>query len=268
MDEQDGIKTQSLPRNRNTACCSLIVTFPRKEQSAMQLTMRDVTKFLAASESTVTRWIKRRGLPTQYIGGQYRFNRAELLEWATANQLKVSLQIFDQLEADSQPVPTLSEALQAGGVFYGLHDTDKDGSLRALVEVLPLPEGIDRELVLRLFLAREASASTAIGHGIAIPHVRNPIVLQVSQPTVTLAFLEQPVDFGALDGQPVHVLFSMISPTNRSHLQLLSRLSFALHDEALRTAVTRHAPRDVITQELRRVESGMGASGNGGGKVA
>jgi PTS system nitrogen regulatory IIA component len=160
------------------------------------------------------------------------------------------------------------EALEAGGIFYGLHDTDKDRALRALVEVLPLPEEIDRELVLRLFLAREASASTAIGDGIAIPHVRNPMVLHVSRPTVTLAFLNQPVDFGALDGQPVHVLFSMISPTNRAHLQLLSRLSFALHDERLRKAVNRHAPRDEITHELRRVEGGMGASGSGAGKVA
>jgi PTS system nitrogen regulatory IIA component len=234
----------------------------------MQLTMRDVTKFLDASESTVTRWIKRRGLPTQYVGGQYRFNRAELLEWATANQLKVSLQIFDQLEADSQPVPTLTDALEAGGVFYGLRDTDKDLALRALVEVLPLPVDTDRELVLRLFLAREASASTAIGDGIAIPHVRNPIVLRVSQPMVTLAFLDHPVDFGALDGRPVHVLFSIISPTNRSHLQLLSRLSFALHDEGLRKAVVRQAPREMIMSELRRVESGIGAAGRGGGKVA
>jgi PTS system nitrogen regulatory IIA component len=233
----------------------------------MQLTVRDVTKFLAVSESTVTRWIKRRGMPAQYVGGQFRFNRAELLEWATANQIKVSLQMFDQLETDSQPPPTLSEALLAGGIFYGLHDTDKQGALRALVEVLPLPEGIDHELVLRLFLAREASASTAIGDGIAIPHVRNPIVLHVARPTVTLAFLERPVDFGALDGQPVHVLFSMISPTNRSHLQLLSRMSFALHDDRLRKAVNRHAPQEEIMQEVCRVEAGMGAGASEAGKV-
>jgi len=234
----------------------------------MQLTIRDVTKFLDVSESTVTRWIKRRGMPAQYVSGQYRFNRAELLEWATANQIKVSLQMFDRMEADLQPVPTLHEALEAGGIFYRLRDTDKGGALRALVEVLPLPEGIDRELVLRLFLAREASASTAIGDGIAIPHVRNPIVLHVSRPTVTLAFLERPVDFGALDGKPVHVLFSMISPTNRSHLQLLSRLSFALHDDRLRKAVNCQAAPEEIMQEVCRVEAGIGAAGSEGGKVA
>ena len=264
-DDQDRLKAPGGCKVPDDARGRLTVAFPRKEQFIMQLTIRDVIKFLDVSESTVTRWIKRRGMPAQYVGGQYRFNRAELLEWATANQIKVSLQMFDQMEADSQPVPTLTEALDAGGIFHGLHVADKGHALRALVEVLPLPEEIDRELVLQLFLAREASASTAIGDGIAIPHVRNPIVLHVSQPMVTLAFLEQPVDFGALDGKPVDVLFSIISPTNRSHLQLLSRLSFALHDERFREAVTRHAPREQITEELRRVESGMGAAGGAGG---
>ena len=91
-----------------------------------------------------------------------------------------------------------------------------------------MPRGtrrIDRELLLRLFLAREASASTAIGEGIALPHVRNPIVLYVTRPLVTLCFLEHPIEFGALDGQPVSVLFSLISPSTRAHLQILSKLS-------------------------------------------
>jgi PTS system nitrogen regulatory IIA component len=181
-----------------------------------------------------------------------------LLEWATANNVKVSLELFDHLEADAGVVPSLVEALQAGGIHYNLQDSNKAQAIRALVQVLPLPDGVDRELLLRLFLAREASASTAIGNGIAIPHVRNPIVLQVAQPAVPLAFLSQPVDFGALDGKPVHVLFSIISPTNRTHLQLLSRLSFALHDEKLRQTVARQSPREEIMDEFRRVEAGMG----------
>jgi PTS system nitrogen regulatory IIA component len=224
----------------------------------MQLNIRDLTKLLNVAESTITRWIKQRGLPAQQVGGQYRVNRAELLEWATANNVKVSLELFDHLEADAGAVPSLVEALQAGGIHYNLQDTSKSQAIRALVQVLPLPDGVDRELLLRLFLAREASASTAIGNGIAIPHVRNPIVLQVAQPAVPLAFLSQPVDFGALDGKPVHVLFSIISPTNRTHLQLLSRLSFALHDEKLRQTVARQAPREEILNEFRRVEAGMG----------
>jgi PTS system nitrogen regulatory IIA component len=234
----------------------------------MQLNIRDLTKLLNAAEGTVSRWIKQRGLPAQQVGGQYRVNRADLLEWATANQVRVSLELFDRLEVDAETVPFLAEALEVGGVHYGLQDSNKERALRALVQILPLPDGVDRELLLRLFLAREASASTAIGDGIAIPHVRNPIVLHVARPTVTLAFLSQPVDFGALDGKPVHVLFSIISPTNRSHLQLLSRLSFALHDDKLRETLARRAPREEILQEVRRVETHMGAPAVDVGKVA
>lgn len=224
----------------------------------MQLTVREVSKFLSVTEPTVTRWIKQRGLPAQHLNGQYRFNRAELLEWATANQIKVSLEMFDHLDAEDEPAPGLEEALAAGGVFHKLPGTDKAAALHALVQVLPLPEGIDRELLLRLFLAREASATTAIGEGIALPHVRNPIVLHVERPMVTLCFLENPVDFGALDGRPVHVLFSLICPTMRSHLQMLSRLSHALHEATFKAVLVRHAEREEILNAARRIDSILG----------
>lgn len=225
----------------------------------MQLTVRDVGKCLNVTESTVVRWIKNRGLPAQRVAGNYRFNRAELLEWATAQKIKVSGELFDHLEEDADLVPGLADALEAGGIFYGLTDTTKERALRALVQVLPLPDGVDREMLLRLFLAREASASTAVGDGIGIPHVRNPIVLHVDRPMISLGFLERPVDYGALDGKPVHVLFSLISPTMRSHLQLISRLAFALHDPEFKKVVICQRPREEILAEARRAEAGFGA---------
>src|SRR5437588_11959270 len=106
----------------------------------MQLTVRNVSAMLKVSEATVTRWVKQRGLPAQQVGGQYRMNRAELLEWATANNVQVSLALFDQLEADAETVPRLAEALEVGGIHYHLQDTNKNQALRALVQVLPLPD--------------------------------------------------------------------------------------------------------------------------------
>ncbi len=232
----------------------------------MQLTVRDVSRFLNTAESTVIRWIKQRGLPSQYVGGQHRFNRVDLLEWATANRIKVSVEVFDHLEGEDEPGPSLLAALEAGGIFYKIKDTNKELALRSMVDVLPLPEEVDRELLLRLFLAREASATTAIGDGVALPHVRNPIVLQVERPMVTLCFLERPVDFGALDGKPVRVLFSLICPTMRTHLQTLSRLSYALHDEGFKAAVMRQAPREEILREASRVEESLTAPAADGGR--
>ena len=51
---------------------------------------------------------------------------------------------------------------------------------------------------------------TGVGDGIAIPHVRNPIVLHVNKPLITLCFLDTPVDFGALDGLPVDMRTTVI----------------------------------------------------------
>ena len=123
--------------------------------------------------------------------------------------------------------------------------------------MLPLPEGIDRELILRLLLVREAAATTAIGDGIALPHVRNPIVLHVDRPMITLCFLERAVDFGALDGKPVQFLFSLICPTTRNHLQMLSRLSFALQDPQFKAVILRHGSRDEILGEARRIDAAL-----------
>ena len=102
--------------------------------------------------------------------------------------------------------------MEVGGIFYRLAGKDKPAVLRSVVEVLRLPDKVDREFLLQVLLAREALESTAIGDGIAIPHVRNPIVLHVPQPVVTLCFLEAPVDFGALDGQPVQTLVHAHQP--------------------------------------------------------
>ena len=224
----------------------------------MQLVVRDVAKLFNVSEKTVYRWIDQGVLPAYKINDQYRFNRAELLEWATSRRMNVSPEIFAEPESREIPLPGLVEALQAGGIYYRVGGTDKESVLRAVVDVLRLPEEVDRDFLLRVLLAREALESTGIGDGIAIPHVRNPVVLHVTRPSITLCFLEHAVDFGAIDGKPVNIVFSLISPTVRAHLRLLSRLSFALQDRGFKAALMREGSRDEIFAEARRIEATLG----------
>ncbi len=138
----------------------------------MQLTVRDVSTLLSVSEKTIYRWVKQGVLPAYRVNEQYRFNRAELLEWATSRRMNVSAALFEEPESNATPIPGLLEALRVGGIFYRLGGTDKESVLRAVVEHLRLPEEVDREFLLRVLLAREALQSTGIGDGIAIPHVR------------------------------------------------------------------------------------------------
>lgn len=224
----------------------------------MKLTVRDAGQLLGVTEKTVYQWIREGVIPVHLINEQYRFNRAELLEWATARGIDVSPEIFAGPGGGESAPPSLGDALEEGGIHYHVGGTDTASVLHAVVDQVKLPEGMDRTFLIQVLLAREALGSTGIGEGIAIPHVRNPIVLHLPRPTVTLCFLEHAVDFGALDGRPVTTLFTLITPTVRTHLHLLSRLGFALRNPDFKNVVLRQAPPDEIVAALRRVELSMG----------
>jgi nitrogen PTS system EIIA component len=223
----------------------------------VQLTVRDVSRLFCVSEKTVYRWITQGKLPAYRVNEQFRFHRAELLEWASANRVNVSAELLTEPESSGEALPGLEAALRAGGVHYRLGGSDKGGVLAALVEIMPLPRGVDRSFLLQVLLARESLQSTGIGDGVAIPHPRSPIVLHIDEPVVTLCFLERPVDFGALDGKPVHALFSLVCPTARAHLHLLSRIAFALREPEFRALIDGKAGREAIVAAARRVDEAL-----------
>jgi len=225
----------------------------------MQLSIRQVSKLLKVSEKKVNEWIKRGILRADRVNDQYRLHRSDLLEQTASREIDVPAEIFAASESTGTHAPSLVEALRGGGIFYGLHGADKPAVLRAIVETLALPPNVDRESLSQVLLAREALGSTAIGEGIAIPHVRRPIVLSGSATSISLCFPDQPVDFGAVDGELVFAIFLLVSPTARTHLQLLSRLSFALHDRELKAALARRASAPEILAEFQRVESAIQA---------
>jgi len=225
----------------------------------MQLSVKDAAAVLNVAEKTIYRWIKQGTIPCYRINEQYRFNRAELLEWATSRRIQVSPEIFAEKFSSSTPLPTLLEALKAGGVYYRVGGTDQASVLRAVVDILHLPEEVDREFLYQVLLARETLGSTGIGDGIAIPHVRNPVVLHVSRPTISLCFLEQPIEFGAIDDKPVDTLFTLISPSVRAHLHLLSRLGIVLRNDEVKAALRSRATREELMDIFARVENALPA---------
>lgn len=227
-----------------------------RAHSAMELTVRDSARMLNVSEKTIYRWVKQGKLPAYRVNEQYRFNRAELLEWATSQRINVSAQIFVEPHNGSGPT-RLVDSLRAGGIHYRVGGKDKIEVLRAVVELMPLPEKVDRPFVLQVLLARESLGSTAVGNGIALPHVRNPVVMHVSRPMVTLGFLEHPVEFGALDGLLVHTLFTMLSPTVRAHLHMLARLSYALQQPAFADVIRRQGSREEILAACEAVDGSI-----------
>lgn len=223
----------------------------------MELRVRDVARLLNVSEQTVYRWVRGRSLPAHRVHDQYHFNRVELQEWAALHKHRVSPELFTP-DGSSKELPSLRAAIERGGIFYRVPGESRDEVLAAVTRLPGIPPGVDRQLLHQLLVAREAMASTSVGDGIAVPHPRDPVVVHVDQPAVFFCFLEEPVDFGALDGRPVRVLCMLLSPSVRDHLQMLARLAAALHDDRFKDLLHAGAPREEILNHLRAAEGERG----------
>jgi PTS system nitrogen regulatory IIA component len=103
--------------------------------------------------------------------------------------------------------------------------------------------------LLKVLLERERLGSTGIGGGIGIPHGK---VADLETPLLGFGISHQGVDFDAIDQQPVHLFFILLTPSNATgtHLGLLARISRLLKDEKvknqLRLADSPQAVRSII----------------------
>ena len=167
----------------------------------------------------------------------------------------------------------LSVLLRRGGVYYGLPGSRPGEILRALVESVPRVRrsnansggtggGLDsaegRARLLKAVLEREELLSTAVGNGIALPHPRNPVIENGDDQFAALAFTENPVDWGALDGRPVRAVILVVSASPKMHLASLQRITFFCRDEQFCGLLDRRAPAEEIVDYVEKTEAGWG----------
>jgi PTS system nitrogen regulatory IIA component len=223
----------------------------------MQITVRQAASLFGVDEDTVRRWIAERDLPVHRVTERLHLNAIEVWEWAVERGIPVSRSLLDEARRTPEETQPVWLLLQVGGIHRELEGRDKGSILANIVQRLTLPEEVDRGHLLSVLEAREAMGSTGIGDGIAIPHVRNPILLHVNQPMVSLFLLRQAVDFDSIDHQPVHSIFLVISPSVPVHLRILAQLGFVLRDPALRQLLRERAPDESILSQLQKLDRPM-----------
>lgn len=128
----------------------------------------------------------------------------------------------------------LSELLSADRVKVPLGSRTKDDLLRELVDLaIPNSDPDARDAVLGAVRERERELSTGIGAGVAIPHGKTTCVDEL---IMAAGVAPVPVDFDALDGQPVQLFFLLVGPESASgaHVKALARISRLLRRESLR----------------------------------
>jgi len=118
-------------------------------------------------------------------------------------------------------------------IVVGVDVSDKIQALEEAALLVERRYQINHAPIFRALWRREEIGSTALGHGIAIPHAR---IAGISEPIVLLMRTKFPIKFGAPDHQPVSVLFVILVPehANEEHLQILATVSGMFSDEGFR----------------------------------
>jgi PTS system nitrogen regulatory IIA component len=193
------------------------------------LTLEEVAKYLRVSDRTVYDWVQRGEIPAGKIGTAWRFKKTEIEEWVNNRLSGKKKQGFSAIQVESIISPDRILFLNYPG---------KIQALGALAESLATaPQVKNREELTEKIIQREELMSTAIGRGIAIPHVRlnsiTDLVVGVGISKIDIT------DFQTLDDEPVRLLFMIAAAYNQHayYLQTLSFFSARLKNKELRTAL-------------------------------
>lgn len=130
----------------------------------------------------------------------------------------------------------LSEFLSPEAIVFNLHASCKREALTLLAEKASALIGVPAATIRQSLMEREQLGSTGVGRGVAIPHGK---IEGVGEIVGVFAKLDQPVDFEAVDDQPVDLIFVLLAPADATaaHLKALAKVSRLLRDERVREAL-------------------------------
>ena len=195
------------------------------------LTIEEVARYLRVSERTVYDWAQKGEIPSGKIGTVWRFKKSEIERWVNERlSSNRSVSVFSVVQ--------IQNILSPDRILF-LNYSKKRDALVALAENLAgAPQIKSRQELVAEILRREELMSTAIGRGIAIPHVRlssvTDLVVSVGVSQVDI------IDFQSLDDVPVRLLFMIAAAYNQHayYLQTLSFFSSKLKNNDLRASLT------------------------------
>ena len=195
------------------------------------LTIEEVAKYLRVSDRTVYDWAQKGEIPAGKIGTVWRFKKSEVEKW-----------VNERLSSSSNTKKT-DDAVQVKNILAPdrvvfITQSAKRDALTELANVLANAPQVKRgDELLSEILKREELMSTAVGRGIAIPHVR---LSSVTDLVMAVGVCRTPIsDFQTVDDKPVNLLIMIAAAYNQHtyYLQTISYFSAKLKSQELRDAI-------------------------------
>ena len=127
---------------------------------------------------------------------------------------------------------TITDLVAPEAILPALKVISKKQALQELAARASALTGQNERSVFEVLLQREKLGTTAVGYGVAIPHGKLP---KLEKLFGFFARLERPIDFEAMDGQPVDLIFLLLAPegAGADHLKALARVSRLLRDKSV-----------------------------------
>ena len=229
----------------------------------MDLKIKDVAQLLNVSETTIRRWLAEGKIPAYRLHHQYRFSRIEIEDWMLSCRLQKETGQFFPSEEEEIHLQTnrqkedhdskkgihqfsLFRAIHRGGIFTDVQSTQKEALVRETMDRVSNDLGMDPLVMADLLLDREKLMPTALNNRIAVPHTRD-FLLKGPTDVVVVVFPKRPVDWGALDGNPVHTIFFLFACDDKRHLHLLAKLAhLSSNDQALKLMRSRPLKKELL----------------------
>jgi len=168
-----------------------------------------------------------------------------------------SIVFFTDLVARMPTTQTteINQLLQPEQVRIGLSGRTKTEAINAIVDVLEGHERISSlDAVRSAIFEREKMMSTGVGKGLGLPHAKTPAATETVAAFATTA---QPIDFGAIDDEPVRLLLLLVGPEEHKsqHVKILGRISRLVSRDALRQQLVEATDPATIIDILRAGEA-------------
>jgi excisionase family DNA binding protein len=239
----------------------------RSEQQREVMTLAEVAEYLQLAERTVLRMAQRGEIPATKVASQWRFLRPAVRDWLAGRMQSMAPAELEEVAARGRAALPLVEVVRPELMNLDVSAGPKEQVLAQLVEPLR-GSGFAREpgRLLTALVERERMMTTAVGHGIALPHPRRVLAGMFAEPGIALGVCRDGTDFGAVDDEPVHLFFLICATREENHLQLMAKVSWLTQQQDVRERLRGASSWQDAADEIARAAEGLDPTAGAAGK--